>query len=158
MKNTEKKPTAANEGGAEQNTAAGEKRRRALGKIKRALPWVLATLAASVLLLTVYEIAIRALWQPMYWIYYAALALLAIGYTVYNRGFSRTRVSRNELPRSWSEEEKDEFFADAARRKKRSRPMLVFIVALLLVFAYDTVALFFGDFLTYVFPFLELAR
>ena len=135
----------------------GEKRpaKKWILRLRAAIPSILACLGLTLLLLIVYELAIRALWMPMYWIYYAALALSGAGYVLYNRGFSRDRVSRNELPHTWSETEKDEFFADAERRKKRSRPLLILAISLLLVFLYDTVEIFFGDFLSYYIPFLE---
>ena len=40
----------------------------------------------------------------------------------------------------------------------KSRPMLLVIVSLSLVFLYDIVALYLGDFLEYIFPFLEFFR
>ena len=132
---------------------------RRVGKILLAkLPAILTVFLMTALLLIAYEIAIRLLWQPMFWIYFFALVALLLSYVVYNRGFSRTRVSRNSLPRTWSEAEKDEFYEDAARRKKKSRPVLFVIISLSLVFVYDIVALYFGDFLEYVFPFLEFFR
>ena len=147
----------------EQNTpeSNGEKEKgfRRAGKIlRRNLPIILGTLLLTVVLLIAYEVAVRLLWQPMFWIYFFALTALLLAYITYNRGFTRTRVSRNSLPRTWSEEEKDEFYADAERRKVKSRPMLAGIIALFLVFVYDTVALYCGDFLEYIFPFLEMFR
>ena len=148
-------PTAKN---ATEDGAADKGFRRAGRVLLENLPFVLTVILLTAVLLIAYEIAIRLLWQPMFWIYFVALSALLVAFVVYNRGFTRTRVSRNSLPRTWSEAEKDEFYADAARRKKRSRPMLAFIIALGLVFLYDIVALWFGDFLEYVFPFLEMFR
>ena len=140
-------------------TPTEEKGFRRAGRILlKKLPFILAVLLLTAVLLIAYEIAVRLLWQPMFWIYFAALAASLIFYFAYNRGFTRTRVSRNSLPRTWSEEEKDEFYADAERRKTKSRPVLAVIISLFLVFLYDIVALWFGDFLEYVFPFLEMFR
>ena len=136
----------------------GGNRRKVWRRLLRKLPTLLLGTLITLVLLLIYEFAVRLVWQPMFWIYFAALAALSLGYTVYNRGFSRTRVSRNDLPRTWSEAEKDEFFADAARRKAGSRWMLFLIVPLALVFVYDTVALFFGDFIEYIFPFVRWPR
>ena len=90
----------------------------------------------------------------VFWLYYAALGLSALAYAVYNRGFSRTRVSREELPLSMSEEEKDAFFADAARRTRRSRPLLCIVIALSLTFLYDMFFLFLAEPLAKIFPIL----
>lgn len=148
-------PTAKNA----TDTPSDDKGFRRAGRVlMRNLPFILTVILLTAVFLVVYEIAIRLLWQPMFWIYFIALAALLVAYVVYNRGFTRTRVSRNSLPRTWSEAEKDEFYADAVRRKKKSRPLLAVIIALVLVFVYDAVALFFGDFLEYVFPFLEMFR
>lgn len=133
-------------------------RRAVLRRLRTGALYVLAVLAMTAVLLVIYELAIHARWQPMYWIYYALLFALAIGYVFYNRGFTRTRVSRESLPGTWTEAEKDAFYADAHRRLRRSRPVLLLVCALALVFVYDAVALYFGDFLEYVFPFMEWAR
>ncbi len=90
----------------------------------------------------------------VFWIYYAALAASAIGYVVSNRGFSRTRVLREELPATWSEEEKDAFFADAEARKRGSLPLLYLTVSLALTFLYDMFFLFLAEPLAEIFPFL----
>lgn len=140
-------------------TPTEEKGFRRAGKILLAkLPAILTVFLMTAVLLVIYEIGIRLRWQPMFWIYFAALAAAWVGYVVYNRGFTRTRVSRNSLPRTWSEAEKDEFYADAARRKEKSKKLFYLAISLALVFAYDIVALYFGDFLEYIFPFLEFFR
>ena len=155
MKEQEKKPVPAEK---EENGTPASRGRAALRRLRVALPYILACLLTTTVLLIAYEVAVRALFTPMYWIYYAALGLSLGGYVVYNRGFTRTRVSRNDLPSTWSEEKKDEFFADAAYRKKRSRPLLILVISLILVFVYDIVALYCGDFLSYYLPFLEFFR
>ena len=66
-----------------------------------------------------------------------------------------TRVSRNALPASWSEEQKDAFFEENAARARRSKPLLYLLIALCLVFFYDMVMLFLWDSLVAVLPFLE---
>ena len=140
-------------------TQTEEKGFRRAGKILLSkLPAILAVFLLTAVLLVVYEIGIRLRFAPLFWIYFAALAGAWVGYVAYNRGFSRTRVSRNSLPRTWSEEQKDEFYADAARRKKKSKPLFYLAISLALVFAYDIVALYFGDFLEFNIPFLEMFR
>ena len=59
------------------------------------MPMILGVILLTAVLLIAYEIAIRMLWQPMFWIYFVALSALLVCYVVYNRGFTRTRVSRN---------------------------------------------------------------
>ncbi len=100
-----------------------------------------------------YMLAVTYRIAAVFWIYYAALAASALGYVIYNRGFSRTRVSREELPATFSEEEKDAFFADAEHRRRRSLPLLYLTVALALVFVYDMFFLFLAEPLSEIFPF-----
>jgi len=132
--------------------------RRAGAFLLRHLPMILALLFNTAWLTVVYEFAVRLVWQPMFWIYFIALAGLSLFYVFFNRGFTRTRVSREQLPGSWSEQEKDEFFASAERRRRLSYPLLAFIIPLALVFVYDTVALFFGDFIENIFPFIDFPK
>lgn len=109
-------------------------------------------LAPTFLFTLGYMLAVNLRAELVFWLYYAALGISTLAYVLYNRGFSRTRVSREELPDTWSEEEKDEFFADAARRRHRSRPLLYIVIALWLTFLYDMFFLFLAEPLSEIFP------
>lgn len=95
-----------------------------------------------------YRVAIGFTWFPVVLgVYLAATAGLAIGYTVYNRGFSRRGITADMLPDTMSAEEKCEFIADGERRMKKSKWMLTLIIPFLVTFTYDLFELFvFGYF------------
>ena len=123
-------------------------------RLRSMLGHAVIVLALTFLFTLGYMLAVVYRAAFVFWLYYAALGLSALAYAVYNRGFSRTRVSREALPATWSEEEKDEFFADAARRLRRSRPLLYVVIALGLTFLYDMFFLFLAEPLSEIFPIL----
>ena len=73
--------------------------------------------------------------------YMAIETVFIIVYVLYNRGFSRRGVTTEMLPETWSEEKKEEFISNGARRMRRSRWMLVVIIAFLITFAIDIIEL-----------------
>ena len=104
--------------------------------------------AALVLLITfflllLYELSVRYVWEPVFWGYYALLAASCLFVAIYNRGFHRAFYKREELPRAWSEAQKDQFFAEARRWWRHTRPVVVFLILpLFLCFAFDILCLF----------------
>lgn len=114
-----------------------------------------ATLLITAPLLLFYMFANEMRWGFVFWIYFVAIAAVAVVYFLYNRAFTHTRVSRNELPATWTEAQKDAFFEENATRARRSKPLLYLLIALALVFLYDMVMLFLWDSLVAVFPFLS---
>lgn len=89
--------------------------------------------------------------------YYFELVLIAymvietvfiVAYLVYNRGMSRRGITAEMLPDEWSDEEKQKFIDDGKERLKKSKWMLVVILAFLFTFAIDIIELivipFFG--------------
>ena len=70
-------------------------------------------------------------------IIYSVLATVStLTYVIYNRGFSRRGLTPEMLPNTMSEEEKQEFIADGEQRLRRSRPLLMVVLA----FAFTCVA------------------
>lgn len=70
-------------------------------------------------------------------IIYSVLATVStLTYVIYNRGFSRRGLTPEMLPDTMSEEEKQEFIADGEQRLRRSRPLLMAVLA----FAFTCVA------------------
>ena len=68
-----------------------------------------------------------------------------LGYLIYNRFLYRKGLTPEDLPREWSEERKNEFLADGARRLERSKWMMTVIFPLALTFLIDAVDLFIFD-------------
>ena len=81
-------------------------------------------------------------------VYMAIFTAFLLAYVFYNRGFSRRNVTEDQLPDSWSEEQRREYVEDGKRRMDRSRWMLIPILAFGLTLAFDAMELF-------VLPFFE---
>lgn len=84
----------------------------------------------------------------VFWIYTAAVTVLSLGYVIYNRGMSRKNLTCDMLPDEWSAEQKREFIDDGKKRLAKSKWMLMFIFAFVVVFAVDVFELF-------IIPFFE---
>lgn len=121
---------------------------------KKPFNWrlLLTLVINTAVIFAIYRIAIGFEWFPVVmWVYLIATAGLAIGYTVYNRGFSRRGITADMLPDAMSAEEKCEFVADGERRARRSKWMLTLLIPLILTFAYDLLELFVFDYFTGLF-------
>ncbi|MBR0450074.1 MAG: hypothetical protein IIX30_04580 [Clostridia bacterium] len=130
-------------------SADKEKKGKRLNKKK--LKYLLATVGLSVLFCvfyyTVMEISARNpslyyFFPTVMFIYMALLAVLALVYIIYNRGFSRKGVTVDMLPLEWSDEKKQSFVESGKQRLERSKWLLVFIIALLFTFVMEAVVLF----------------
>ncbi len=114
------------------------------------------TLLSTMLLLLLYELSVRYVWQAVFWVYFALLSAGALFVVIYNRGFSRSFIRRAELPKTWSEAQKDAFFADAQRRLRHTAPLVSFLLLpLCLTFAFDILCLFLWEPLSALLPFLN---
>jgi len=78
----------------------------------------------------------------VFWLYYAALAAVALGYVIYNRGFVGKNLSPDMLAGSMTLEEKQEFIRECKERQSKSKWVLTILVPLMLVFAVDMIYLF----------------
>ena len=109
---------------------------------------LLTLVVNTAVVFSIYRVAMNYSWfKIVLGIYLFATAGLAIGYTLYNRGFSRRGVTADMLPDTMSAEQKCEFIADGERRMKKSKWMLTLLIPLLLTFTYDLLELFvFGYF------------
>ena len=115
----------------------------------------LCTLVFLFPLLLFYMFAIEQRWAFVFWVYFVLTAVAGVAFFLYNRGFTHTRESRNELPSTWSEEKKDAFFEEAKQRYVKSKPLLYLFISLCLVFFYDMIQLFLWDTLCEMLPFLK---
>ncbi len=110
---------------------------------KTALWLLLALVGATVAALTVYRFLMNGPYFPMVLAVYLVLGTVsALGYVIYNRGFSRRGVTENMLPADWSDEKKKQFIEDGARRMKRSRWLLIVAFAILATLAVDMIELY----------------
>ncbi len=84
---------------------------------------------------------------PVMIVYMTLSTVLALTYVIYNRGFSRKNVTADMLPKSWSEEQKNEYINDGKIRLKKSKPLLIAVLAFFFTFITEALDLI-------VFPFV----
>ncbi len=110
--------------------------------------------ASSIILIVVLillSVVVFGIYRTLTKYYYFELVLIAymvietvfiVIYLIYNRGFSRRGITPDMLPSEWSEEEKERFISSGKERIKKSRWMLVIILAFMFTFAIDIIELF----------------
>lgn len=110
---------------------------------------IAAIAISSIVVFAVYRLLLNYYYfEYVLMAYIGVSAVCILSYVIYNRGFSRSGITVDMLPDSWSEEKKTDFVEDARRRLRRSRPLLVAVLAFVITFAFDVLEL-------YVFPFLK---
>ena len=113
------------------------------GVSKTALILLFALVGSTVAALTIYRILMKGPYFRVTLIAYMVIgAAAAIGYVLYNRGFSRRGVTKDMLPSDWSDEKKTAFIEDGARRMKRSRWLLIVAFAIFVTLALDMIELY----------------
>ena len=77
---------------------------------------------------------------------YTALFLgFLLAYLIYNRFLYRKNLTPEQLPDTWSAEQKAAFLTDGARRLEKSKWMMTIIFPLALTFLFDAIYLFLID-------------
>ena len=104
---------------------------------------LLALIAVTMLIFCTYRFMLGFYYfEIVLGIYMAVAAAVIFGYVIYNRGFSRRGVTKEMLPDTMTDEEKTEFIEDAERRLRKSRPLLVLIIAFVFTFVVDILELY----------------
>ena len=104
---------------------------------------LLAIIAVTSVVFCIYRFFINYYFFDKVLIIYMLLATVCIfTYVIYNRGFSRRGVTAEMLPSTMTDEEKAEFIEDAERRLRRSRPLLMLIIAFAFTFVVDILELY----------------
>ncbi len=113
------------------------------GVSKTALLLLFALVGATVASLTVYRFLMKGPYFRVTLIAYMIIGGVAtMGYVLYNRGFSRRGVTADMLPADWSDEKKNDYIEDGARRMKRSRWVLIVAFAIFATLAFDIIELY----------------
>ena len=121
----------------QEDTAA---KKAAQGNILR----LLILVAVVAVVFCVYRFLIERFeeYTPVILIVYMSLATATtLAYVIYNRGFSRKGLTTEMLPDTMSLEEKTEFIEDGERRLRRSRPLLMVVLAFAFTFVAELVEL-----------------
>ena len=101
------------------------------------------TAAITLIVFLIYRLMMNTPYFHIVFIAYLVLATAAIlGYIIYNRGFSRKGITTDMLPDEWSDDKKRDFIEDGERRLKKSRPLLIVIIAFAFTFAIDIIELY----------------
>ena len=118
------------------------------GGAKKRIPlWKpLVLLLSCVIAVLVYRVAAYYVVTWMFWVYFAALFIVSLGYVFYNRGFSRWTIKPSMLPANWSEEKKQKFFEDSNRWKRRSAWMLYVVIPLVVTYIVDFLLILWEEF------------
>ena len=117
-------------------------------QIKNAIALLIAMVLTTVVVCGTYRFLLDYLYFEFVLMAYIVIETVAIAaYVIYNRGFSRKGVTYEMLPLDWNDQQKKEFIEDGKRRLRKSRWLLVIILAFLFTFAVDVFELV-------VFPFI----
>ena len=105
--------------------------------------YMLLLVANTILLVSLYMYLVRTPYMMIaLWGYLVLTIGFLSAYIIYNRGFSRKGVTRDMLPDTMTNAEKDEFIADGVRRMERSKWMLTVIFPLVMTFCVDLFVLY----------------
>ncbi len=112
-------------------------------KKKKAIVLTASLVASCALLYALYKLLFNLLPPDVVLAIYTVVSgICIVAYFLYNRGFSRRGVTREMLPDSMSDEQKEEFIADGEARIKKSKPLLVVIIGFVFTFLIEAVELF----------------
>ena len=104
---------------------------------------LVATVTVTLIVFLIYRVMLNTPYFHVAFVAYLVLATAAIlGYVIYNRGFSRRGLTAEMLPDEWSEDKKREYIEDDERRLKKSRPLLIIVIAFAFTFAIDRIELY----------------
>ena len=104
---------------------------------------LIATVVVTLVVLLIYRLMMNTPYFYAVFIAYLVLAAAAVlGYVIYNRGFSRKGLTVDMLPPEWDEQKKREYIEDGEIRLKRSRNLLIIVIAFGFTFAIDVIELF----------------
>ena len=103
---------------------------------------LLAMVATTAVVFSAYRFLVTQYYFDIVLIAYMVIAAaVTFAYVIYNRGFSRRGVTMDMLPADWSDEKKREFIENGELRLKKSRPLLILIVAFAFTFVIDILEL-----------------
>lgn len=112
-------------------------------KGKNLLLHLVITVVLSLVLLAFYYFSLNFSFFPfVMWGYMIALAALALAYIIYNRGMSRKGITADMLPDEWEEDKKREYIENGNNRLRRSKWMLILMIAFVITFAAEAITLF----------------
>ena len=129
------------------------KKERQKAAFKKNRKYILPLVLNTVVFFGLYSYLVEQpkLMMPTLWVYFILTAGLCFSYVIYNRGFSRMKLTPDMLPDSMSMDEKKAFIEDGQVRIERSKWMLTIIFPLLMTFILDILNMYILE------PMLDLA-
>ena len=112
---------------------------------KSTLFYSFLTFAIVYTLYILIAVRLQQLWFMI--LYFVALCILILVYIWINRGFPQKEINHSSLPAEWSESDKNLFISECDRRRKITKPILIFIICIALVLIFDIIFLYFGDYI-----------
>ncbi len=110
---------------------------------KRAVTRLLILVALTAALFAVYKLFTGYFgFDYIFFIYFGLELLFIVVYLCYNRGLSLKGVTKDMLPDTMSDTEKEKLLSGAEMRLKRSAWMLIVIIALLFTLIFDMIELY----------------
>ena len=105
--------------------------------------YMLLLVANTLVLMSLYMYLVKTPYMMIVlWVYLALTIGFSAAYIIYNRGLPRKEITRDMLPDSMTNSEKDEFIADAIFRMEKSKWMLTVIFPLIMTFCLDLFVLY----------------
>ena len=109
----------------------------------KALGYLLALVLVTVAVFLFYRVMMNFPCFKIVMIVYMVLSVVVTAaYLIYNRGTTGRKMTREMLSDDWSEEKKDEFLEESARRQKKSKWMIIPIFAFFFTALMDAMELF----------------
>ena len=104
--------------------------------------YLLPLLCNLVLFLALFVIGSEIDFEVTCIVYMVIFAAFTFAYVIYNRGFSRKKLTPDMLPDTWSYQEKIDFIEDGRRRLEKSKWMLTVLIPLIAVAGYLLIDLY----------------
>lgn len=102
---------------------------------------LLILLGTTAFFVLVFEVSILFEFAPIYPIYMGLLLAAVAAYALLNRGLGSDIPEKSQLSDKMTDAEKDAYLARLIRDKNIAKKLLLVIIPLLVVFAYDTMRL-----------------
>lgn len=137
-----------------EQSSAELKKAKQKAAFKKNRKYILPLVLNTVLFFGLYSYLVEQpkLMIPTLWVYFILTAGFCFSYVIYNRGFSRMKLTPDMLPDSMSIDEKNAFIEEGKVRIERSKWMLTIIFPLLMTFILDILNMYILE------PMLKLAN
>ncbi len=134
-------------GGEDFNDSRAAKKERQRAAFKKNRRFILPLILNTIVFFGIYNYLVNQpnLVEITMWVYFALTLGFGAAYIIYNRAFTRLKLTPDMLPNSMSREEKEAFIADGKERLEKSKWMITIFFPLLMTFILEVFNLFILD-------------